>query len=59
MQDKYIVNEADLERYPELLEHGVEVGQEVEWNSLCVSGQPWPRDVGQEVRGLAFREGGK
>lgn len=57
MQDKYIVNEADLERYPELSECGVSAGDEVEWNSLFVSGQAWPRDVGQEVMGLVFREG--
>lgn len=63
MQDKYTINEADLERYPALSEQGVLVGDEVEWDTLIVpvsgNGEPWPRDVSQTVRGISFREGGK
>lgn len=58
MEGYYTIQQADLDRHPELT---VKAGDEVEWGSLWVwrgaERERWPRDIGQDKpKGIVFGE---
>lgn len=63
----YKVEEADILKHRELVEQGVVTGDEIAYGSKIVYkyataskdsyfSEPWPRDIGQEKRGITFKE---
>jgi|GEM_PF-6469289 len=54
----YVVQQADLDAYPELVEQGVTADAQVAWGSLTVSkrGQleAWPRKIQNFAKGITF-----